>query len=158
MRLCRPAPGSNASIETRRNLHGDKWKRGPHEFREAVVELARLGLEHSGLNLNAGGKQSLNAGAVDQGIRVAGGNDNPPHTRRQQRLGTRSGSSLMVARLEGDVSSRAPRQIPRLLQGADLRMIAFVVFMEALAGQAAALHEDAADGGVGRGDADGPAG
>ena len=75
--------GSDAAIEAGRNLHGDKWKGGPGESGEAVIEPARLGLEHSDLDLNAGGKQSLNAGAMDNRIGVAGGNDNSPHTRCQ---------------------------------------------------------------------------
>ena len=61
----------------------------------------------------------------------------------------------MVAGLERDISSRASRPIPRLLQGDNLRMVPVVVLMKAFAGYAAALREDAADGGVGRGEADG---
>ena len=131
--LCRALGRSDAAIEAGRNLHGDKWKRGSGESGEAIIQPPCLGLKHAGLDLNAGGKKSPNAGAMDNRIRVASGHDDAPHARCQQSLGAGAGSSLMIAGFERDISSRASRQVSRLLQGDDLRMVPLVVFMKALA-------------------------
>ena len=65
----------------------------------------------------------------------------------------------MVAGLEGDVGCAAAGAVTGDLEGGDFGVVAEVVLVPAFAGElAVAVEQDAADGGVGRGEGDASAG
>ena len=74
-----------------------------------------------------------------------------PDTGGDQRVGTRSGATVVGARLERDVRGRAARPIAGRVQRFDLGVGAAGRLRRALADDDAVPHEDATDPGVRRG-------
>jgi hypothetical protein len=97
--------------------------------------------------------------AGDGGVGIDGGGDDAGEAGLDERIGAGRRAAGDVAGLEGDVGRAAANAIGRVLlrlfEGDDLRVVEEVVLVPALANDlAGAVENHAADGGVGRGDAD----
>ncbi len=93
---------------------------------------------------------------VNQRVGVGGGHHHPRDPCGYQRVRAGSGSSLVAAGFEGHIGGRTLGLRARLLESNDLGVVAAVILVEAFAHQSVAPNQHAADGRVGRGEADGP--
>ena len=89
-------------------------------------------------------------------VGVGGRHHHPCDPRGYQCVRAGSGSSLVAAGFEGHIGGRTLGQRACLLKGNDLGVVAAVILMEAFTHQSVAPDQHAADGRVGRGEADGP--
>ncbi len=130
---------------------------------KAFVDAAGFGFTDAELRLKARCLQGFHAVAGDGGIGIAGGGDDACEPGGDQRLGAGAGAAGVIAGLEGDVGGAAFEAVARVLsgfvEGDDFGVVEQVVLVPAFADDlAGAIEDDAADGGVGRGDADAAAG
>ena len=113
---------------------------------------------------NAGGAQCFHAVAGDVGIGIAGGGDDACDSGGDEGFGAGAGAAGVIAGFEGDVGGAALETISLscycwLFEGGDFGVVEEVVFVPAFADElAGAVEDDAADGGIGRGEADAAAG
>ena len=125
--------GGDAAIESSGNFHSDVRKKGGDELCVAVVQPAGLFLQHTDADLHAGLAQARHAFSVNLRIRVDGGHHHPLNARRYQSVRTGSGSSLVTARFQSHVGSRAVGLRACLLKGHHLSVVAPVKFVKAFA-------------------------
>ena len=153
----------DAAVERHGHLHQHERAAVLAPAGETLVEAARLGLFDAYGGFNACGAQGFHSVAGDGGVGVDGGGYYAANTGGDQGLGAWAGSTGVVAGLEGDVGSAAEKAVAGVLfsdfEGGDFSVVDEVVFVPALARDlAGAVENDAADGGVGRGEGDAPTG
>ena len=126
---------------------------------KALVEPPRLGLAAAQRDLDSRGAQAVHSVTGDGGVGIDGGGDHAAQTRRNQRVGARTGAASVVTRLQGDVGCAAAQPLAGVLrgnlEGSHLGVVHEVVLVPPFAGYlAGAIQNHAAHGRVGRGDGD----
>jgi hypothetical protein len=126
---------------------------------KAFVEAAGFSLAGSDRDFDFRGVERFKAAAGNGGVGVDGCGDDTAEARLNERVGAGRRAAGDVAGLEGDVGSATVDAVAcvrcRLAEGDDLGVIEEIVLVPALSDDlAGAIENDAADGGVGRGDAD----
>ena len=121
---------------------------------ESFIEFFRFRFKEAGIHCDARGTQACEASAARLRIGILRRGNNAGDSCGDDRLGTGARAPGVIARLEGDEEGGSTRAFSSLLKRDDFRVVAPVVLMEALAEDRAILHNDAADGGVGAGEAD----
>ena len=124
------------------------------EMREGIIQLARFGREQANRDVDAGFAQHLESRARDQRIGIGSRRNGARHTGFDQRARTRTRASVVAARLQRDVDSRAARGLACFRERNHFSMIALRVLMEATTDDAMVAHEDAADCRIRRREAD----
>jgi hypothetical protein len=129
---------------------------------EGLVEAAGFCLADTDGGLDSGGAEGFHAVAGDGGVGVDGGGDDTAEAGGDEGLGAGWGAAGVVAGLEGDVGGAAFDRVAgllRIFEGGDFGVVDEVVLVPAFAGElAGVVEEDAADGGIGRGESDAAAG
>jgi len=152
----------DAAVEGHGDFHEDEGALRLAPMGEGFVEAAGFWLAEADGGLDAGGLQGLEAVAGDGGVGVDGGGDDAADAGGDEGLGAGRGAAGVVAGLEGDVGGAALDRVPGLLCGfesGDFGVVALLVLVPAFAGDlAGTIQEDAADGGIGRGEGDASAG
>jgi hypothetical protein len=126
---------------------------------KAFVEAAGFGLTYSYSRFQARPTQVVKAVTGDRDVGIDGGGDHAAQARVNQRLGAGAGAAGVVAGLKGNVGGAAAQSLTGVLlgdfEGCNFGVIPQVVLVPAFASYLSrAIEENAAHGGVGRGDAD----
>jgi hypothetical protein len=87
-------------------------------------------------------------------VGITNGNDDARDASVNERFGARAGSTDVIARLERDIGCGAAGFFAGGFQRDDFGMVAPIVLMEAFANDLAFVNDDAANGGIGAGEAD----
>ena len=116
-------------------------------------------LADANFDFDAGSAQPLGAVAGDFGIGIEGGRNHALDSGGDECLGAGAGAAGVIAGFQGDVCGAAMQAIrwlrAGLFQGDNFGVVEEVVFMPALADHLAGrVDDDAAHGGIGRGEAD----
>ncbi len=130
---------------------------------EALVDAAGFRLADAENGFDSCRAQGFHAVAGDVGIGVGGGGHHALESRGDERLGAGAGAAGVIAGLKGDVGGAAFEacggMVLGFFEGDDFGVVEEVVLMPAFADDLpGAIEDDAADSGVGRGDADTAAG
>src|SRR5207245_1077196 len=116
-----------------------------HALHESAVELERLALEQPSLDFDAPFAQRRGAASVDLGVGIGGGIHHARHARLEQRLDAGGRAAVMAAGLERHVH-RSPRGLRSGgLERLDLGVCLAGALVPALADDALALRDHAAD-------------
>ena len=121
---------------------------------EGFIEYFCFRFKKAGLHFDLRGSQAGKPTATRLGIWVLHGGNHAGNSSGDDRFGTGAGAARVIARLECGVEGGAARAVSSLFEPDDFRVVAPVVMVEALAEERTILHDDAADGGVGTGEAD----
>jgi len=149
----------DARVEGHGDLHEDEGAMVLDPAGEAFVEAAGFSLAGANGNFDASRTESGKALAGNGGVGIDGGCDYAAETSFDERIGARRSAAGDRAGLEGDVGGAAVDAVAcvsrGLAEGDDFGMVEKVVLVPALANDlTGAVENDAADGRVGRGDAD----
>ncbi len=139
------------AVEAGGQFHAQPRPRTRHPCDKADVEFSGLDLEQPTLGQHTSVAQDRQPLPGHQRIGILHGDDNPPHTSRQQRLGTRWRATMVAAGLERDVSGGRTCFLSGKVQGEHFGMLLPRTAMPAFADDPAILDDDAADTGVGSG-------
>jgi hypothetical protein len=123
---------------------------------EGFVEVAGLLLVNSGDNVDASSAEFFDATAADERVGVGGGYDDARDSCGDESVSAGPGASVVAAGLEGDVGGGALRgETARgdLLESDDLGVVESFVKMSAFAEDFVIANENAANLGVGAGEA-----
>ncbi len=149
---------SDAAVEGHGHLHLDEGAVVLAPTGEGFVEAAGFFFAGANRGFDAGGLQGLEAVAGDGGVGVDGGGNDATDAGGDEGLGAGRGAAGVVAGLEGYVSGAAVDGFSGLLrgfEGGDFGVVEEVVLVPAFASElAGAVEEDAAYGGIGRGEGD----
>ncbi len=149
----------DARVESHGDFHEHEGAVMLNPASEAFVEAASFGLAEADGDLDARGAQSFKTVAGDGGVGIDGGGDDASEAGFDERIGAGRRAAGDVAGLECDVGGATVDTIAcvrcGLAQSDDFSVIEEIVLVPALANDlAGAVENDAADGGVGRRDAD----
>ena len=119
---------SRAAIQTGRHFQTQPGPATRHAGNKTNIDFLRLGGQQATLRDNARCLQTGQALPGHQRIRILHGGHHPPHTRRNQRIGTRRRATVVTARLQRDIGRRSTQcgltmLRTRGLQGGDLGMM-----------------------------------
>ncbi len=149
----------DARVESHGDLHEHEGAAVLNPASETFVEAAGFGLAEADGDLDARGAQSFKTVAGDGGIGIDGGGDDAGYSRFDERICAGRRAAGDVAGFQSDVGRATVDAIASvrcgLAQGDDFSVVEEIVLVPALANDlAGAVKNDAADGGVRRGDAD----
>jgi len=150
---------SDTAVEGHGDLHEDEGAVCLAPTGEGLVEAASFCFTDADSGLDARRAQCFHAVAGYCRIGVNGGGDDADHAGGDKGLGAGRGVACVVAGLKGDVGCPAFGARACLAKRDDFGVVEEVVFVPAFTGKlSVAVEEDAADGGIGRGEGNTSAG
>ena len=153
-----PIAGRDLAVEGEGGLQEDEGPPPADRNEERLVEEQGVALHDSSGHRDPGTSQPREPAAVHGRVRVARRDHDPPQAAGGQARRAGRSAALVGARLEVDVERGSPGPGAGLLEGQDLGVRGAGAAMPCLPDQPAALHDHAADHGVGVGLAPAPLG
>jgi len=141
--------GGDAAVQGLGGLEGYQRAFVKHKVAIAGVELGGFLLQDAREHFHTPGAQPVKALAIDQGVGVLHGGDDPDDAGLEDTFDAGAGAPLMAAGFEGHIEGGLFGLIAGLLDGVDLGMRPAQFLMPAFADDAAILDQQSADHRIG---------
>src|SRR5579883_3625758 len=139
----------NFSVQRQRSLHGYQWFTGAHEVDVGFIQpFGKYPGFLVEIDFDTGCPQLCETLSGDLRIRILHCCHDTRHARCDHLIGTRPGTSLMRAGLEGHIQGSATGRLASFAQSYDFRVILVRPEMKTAADLAPIIHDEGAYGGI----------